>query len=321
MFELIKKSTIKSSTSNKKAEPQKKEKISLTDLAKKFYPDDITFEEFGTCGENAVFAGMALGDIAASAVDSGTSHIRPEGPLFKDGLSFSGNTVLADAVIFGAKKLFMDGIDDKRMMRLLYTNVLKRAYASHPDAGYEADFERWASGKMREDEAKMYQSAECSSAVRALPIGAMFDTPDDVITYAMMSAMPTHAHPEGIKGAVVAAMCLFLLSHEASKSDVLRYAKRHYPGSETDISADTPLTALELGGSGKNSAKCIYVVPAALVCFFNSSSFDDCVRNALSIEGDNATIASIAGGLAAAYYGKTVEDADEILRRFGVDDI
>jgi len=44
-------------------------------------------------------------------------------------------------------------------------------------------------------------------------------------------------------------------------------------------------------------------VPQALEAFFESTSFEDAIRNAVSIGGDSGTIAAITGGVAEAYYG------------------
>jgi ADP-ribosylglycohydrolase len=38
-------------------------------------------------------------------------------------------------------------------------------------------------------------------------------------------------------------------------------------------------------------------------CFFESESFEDAVRNAISIGGDSDTIGAITGSIAEAYYG------------------
>jgi ADP-ribosylglycohydrolase len=48
---------------------------------------------------------------------------------------------------------------------------------------------------------------------------------------------------------------------------------------------------------------CQVSVPQAIVCFLESTDFEDCMRNCISIGGDSDTIAAIAGGLAEAYYG------------------
>ena len=44
-------------------------------------------------------------------------------------------------------------------------------------------------------------------------------------------------------------------------------------------------------------------VPQALEAFFESISFEDAIRNAVSIGGDSDTIAAMAGSIAEAYFG------------------
>ena len=51
---------------------------------------------------------------------------------------------------------------------------------------------------------------------------------------------------------------------------------------------------------------CQESVPQALEAFFESVSFEDAIRNAISIGGDSDTIAAITGSIAEAYYG--IED-------------
>ena len=48
---------------------------------------------------------------------------------------------------------------------------------------------------------------------------------------------------------------------------------------------------------------CQKSVPQALVAFFESESFEDAIRLAVSIGGDSDTIAAITGSIAEAFYG------------------
>jgi len=44
-------------------------------------------------------------------------------------------------------------------------------------------------------------------------------------------------------------------------------------------------------------------VPEAIVAFLDSTSYEDAVRNAVSLGGDSDTLACITGGIAEAFYG------------------
>ena len=49
-------------------------------------------------------------------------------------------------------------------------------------------------------------------------------------------------------------------------------------------------------------------MPQAIVAFLESDSFESAIRLAISIGGDSDTIACIAGGMAAAFYGEISEE-------------
>ena len=44
-------------------------------------------------------------------------------------------------------------------------------------------------------------------------------------------------------------------------------------------------------------------MPVALAAFFESESFEDAIRNAISVGGDSDTLAACTGAIAEAFYG------------------
>ena len=48
---------------------------------------------------------------------------------------------------------------------------------------------------------------------------------------------------------------------------------------------------------------CQGTVPEAIIAFLESGSYEDAVRNAVSLGGDSDTLGCITGGMAEAYYG------------------
>ena len=53
---------------------------------------------------------------------------------------------------------------------------------------------------------------------------------------------------------------------------------------------------------------CQGTVPEAIIAFLDSESYEDAVRNAVSLGGDSDTLACIAGGIAEAFYGGVPTD-------------
>ena len=48
---------------------------------------------------------------------------------------------------------------------------------------------------------------------------------------------------------------------------------------------------------------CQGTVPEATIAFLDAQSYEDAVRNAISLGGDSDTLACITGGIAEAFYG------------------
>ena len=180
-----------------------------------------------------------------------------------------------------------------------FIKYYKECVRSNPDAGWSWHFMDWALA----DGAEPYRSYGDGAAMRVAPIGAMYDDPDQVVFTAAVSATSSHNHPEGIKGAVVTAMCAWLAMRCSDKEMIREYMVEHYKKNEygfhkfslSEIKQDIP--------KDKHDASCMFAVPAAIICFLEAGSYKETIRNACAYYGDTDTIAAIAGGIAAAYYG------------------
>ena len=111
------------------------------------------------------------------------------------------------------------------------------------------------------------------------------------------SALPTHDHPEGIKGAQLVAHAIWLLRHGASKADILELAEQHYGYRVSGLSVE------QLRRTNVFDETCPGTIPPALCCFIESKDFEDALRQTVSIGGDTDTLCAIVGGLAEACYG------------------
>ena len=74
----------------------------------------------------------------------------------------------------------------------------------YPYAGYGARFIRW----VHSEHPHPYKSYGNGSAMRVSPVGWLYDTVERTREVAKATALVSHNHPEGIKGAVVAATCI-----------------------------------------------------------------------------------------------------------------
>lgn len=199
--------------------------------------------------------------------------------LFSNASRFTDDTVMTIAT--------MDALLNGSDFGLCY----KKWYTLYPDAGYGASFDQWASS----NNSLPYNSWGNGSAMRVSPVGCFFDSLDMVIKKARESAIVTHNHVEGIKGAEATAACVYLSLNGESKNIIKEYIENAYM-------YDLSFTLDDIRDTYKFDVSCQGSVPQALVCFLESNDYEDAIRNAISIGGDSDTIASIAGGISEAYY-------------------
>lgn len=164
-----------------------------------------------------------------------------------------------------------------------------------PMGGYGSGFMSWVR-RTAEGDYSPYNSCGNGSAMRVGPVGWAFDTKEDILHFAKVSAECTHNHPEGIKGAQATALCVFMARSKVGK-DIIRSTIEEEFGYDLRLSCDDIRKTYTWG------ATCQDTVPQAITAFLDSDSFEDAIRNAISIGGDSDTLACITGSIAEPYYG------------------
>lgn len=223
--------------------------------------------------------GSLAGDIIGSAYEFGRTKSK-NFPLFGPESEFTDDSVLTVAT---AHAILTDG--DYRKATLEFGR-------RYPNAGYGGLFLGW----LHSTEPRPYNSYGNGAAMRVSPVGFAFDTVEEILLEAKRSAEFTHDHPEGIKGAQATALAVFLARTEWDM-DLIR----------NEISGrfgyNLWRTVEEIRPKYAHDESCQRTVPEAIIAFLDSVSYEDAVRNAVSLGGDSDTLACIAGGIAEAYYG------------------
>jgi ADP-ribosylglycohydrolase len=210
--------------------------------------------------------------------------------LFSPDCFFTDDTVLSVALA----ESILTGTD--------YAPLMRAYYWRYSEAAYGARFRGWAESR----EAQPYNSWGNGAAMRISPVGFAFDTLDEVLVQATKYTAVTHNHPEGIKGAQAVAAAIFLARTGSTKDDIRRYTVANFTY-DLSRSVDEIRPAYEFDES------CQGTVPEAIVCFLESTDFEDSIRNAISLGGDSDTLACIAGGIAQAFYGVPASIADRAM--------
>jgi len=229
-----------------------------------------------------------LGAIAGDIIGSVHEHTRTKTkdfPLFDHFCHFTDDTVLTLAV---ASRL-LEGRE--------YVDAFHDFFHLYPNAGYGGSFIHWASSRQREP----YGSWGNGSAMRVSPIGFAFDSMEEVMREAKMSAEVTHNHPEGIRGAQATAVAILLARMGYEKTDIREQLQREFGYNLSDRLDD-------LRDTYRFDVSCQGSVPQSIIAFLESESYEDALRNAISLGGDADTMACIAGGIAEAFYGAVPDD-------------
>ncbi len=223
--------------------------------------------------------GAIAGDIIGSVFEFGRTKSKSF-PLFGPESEYTDDSVLTVAT---AHAILTDG--DYRRATLEFGR-------RYPDAGYGGSFGGW----LRSTDPRPFNSCGNGSAMRVSPVGFAFDTVEEVLREAKRSAEFSHDHPEGIKGAQATALAVFLARTEWDM-DLIR----------SEISAifgyDLTRTVETIRPGYCHDESCQRTVPEAIIAFLDSTSYEDAIRNAVSLGGDSDTLACITGGIAEAYYG------------------
>jgi ADP-ribosylglycohydrolase len=227
--------------------------------------------------------GAICGDIIGS-VHEGVGTKTKQFPLLVPACRFTDDTVLTVAV---AARLLHGGS---------YTGLFQEYFHAYPYAGYGGSFAEWA--RQRRD--RPYGSWGNGAAMRVSPIGFACFALDDVLAEAQRSAEVTHDHPEGIRGAQATAAAVFLARTGSSKDELRCYLEHAF-----GYPLDERLDAIREGY--RFDVSCQGSVPQSIIAFLEADSYEDAIRNAISLGGDADTMAAIAGGIAGAFYGGVPE--------------
>ncbi len=147
-----------------------------------------------------------------------------------------------------------------------------------------------------------YNSFGNGSAMRCSAAGFMARTKEECIDLATQTAMPTHNHPEGIKGAVSTALAI----HYALKGESKDFIRKHVLNEYYPDWSDKTYEGIKPGYYFDET--CQQTVPAALICFLESQDYADCLKLAIALGGDADTLAAIAGPMAYAFYREMPEE-------------
>ena len=169
---------------------------------------------------------------------------------------------------------------------------------SYPRAGYSHRFKAW----LRSVEHCPYGGNTNGSAMRVGACGWAAESLEEAIDLARQTAEVSHNSDEGIRGAQAVAAAIFLARTGHAKVEIGRYVEETF-GYNFSRSVD------EIRRTADHAYNCDVSIPQAFSCWLQSETYEETVRNAVSLATDADTIAAISGGLAAATPGMEIPRA------------
>ncbi len=227
--------------------------------------------------------GAIIGDIVGSRFEF-AKQTDNKFTLFTSDCGYTDDTICTIAIA------------DAIMSHRPYKETLHEWCRRYPDpmGGYGERFLRW----VESDDPQPTNSCGNGSAMRVSPVGWLFDDYHEVMEEARLSAIVSHNHPEGIKGAqCVATLIYWLRTCRITKEEIPGALRRNF-----HYTIPSLRDIYKIGSEEHFDGTCQETVPYAISCFMESQNFEDAIRIAVAAGGDTDTKAAICGSIAEAYY-------------------
>lgn len=222
--------------------------------------------------------GAVIGDIAGSRFEF-DNYRHTDFDIFSPDSDFTDDTICTVAIA----DWVLQGCNDN------LASILQgwcRAYPC-PKGAYGGRFSQWIEWKDPEP----YNSWGNGSAMRVSAVGWAFATLEETLHFAEQSAIITHNHPEGIKGAQAVAAAIFWARTGIVKAQIKENITRQF-------SYDLSQSCDQIRPHYHFNESCQETVPQAITAFLESDDFEHAIRLAVSLGGDSDTLAAITGSIA-----------------------
>lgn len=241
--------------------------------------------------------GAIIGDIVGSVYEFNNYRAKDFTPFFHRRAFYTDDTVCTIAVA--------DALIHERHPGKALKDWGQRYWEN---GGWGGRFAVWLGSSSLEP----YGSYGNGAAMRVAPAGLLAASTEEAVELSDRVTGVTHNHPEGLKGGAATACAIVLARQRQSPMAIREFIAREF-GYDMDRTVD------DIRPGYVFNETCQRTVPEALICALEATSFEDAIRNAISIGGDSDTVGAIAGGVAEALFGIPEDIAGDAWRRLPED--
>ena len=235
--------------------------------------------------------GAIIGDIVGSIYEFHNIR-RKDFELFGNRCTFTDDSVMTLAIAKSIIEFFSK--ENKKELAELAVKNMQEMGREYPGRGYGGHFAWW----LEDDNPQPYNSFGNGAAMRISSVAEINKDLNKALEMSDIVTGVTHNHPEGLKGARATVHAMFLAREKKDPKEIKKIIKDiYYPEMDASFTINNIRKTYYFNETCQNS------VPQAIEAFIESTSFEDAIRNAISIGGDSDTIACITGAIAEAYYG------------------
>lgn len=236
--------------------------------------------------------GAIIGDLAGSLYEydefkSGKNlerrlEVLKKDKLLEENCFYSDDTILTIAILDAILncKDYESVLKEYGLRYYLKEPITK---ANHFKYMFSLDFIKWCKGE------KEGNSMGNGALMRVSPVGYLYDDSKIILDETEKATIPSHDSSLAVVSAKALTNLIYLGRKGYNKEEV---KNKFYP-------IYKPLDKIRL--DNKFDSSCL-VFDKCLSAFFESDSFEDAVRKAVSLGGDTDTIGAITGSIAEAYY-------------------
>lgn len=246
--------------------------------------------------------GAIIGDIVGSRFEL-VNYKAKDFELFNQSCRYTDDTVMTIAIA----KAILEAKSDYSDLTENAIYFMRQFGRNYPYAGYGLNFFNW----IFQENPTPYNSWGNGAAMRVSSVGFAAKSIEEAKKLSKTVTEVTHNHPEGLKGAEAISVAIYMARNGKSKDEIKQYMQENYYKYDAIVEELQKNYKFDISTQGS--------VPPALECFYESTDFEDCIRNAISIGGDSDTIGAIVGGLAEAYYGIPEEIKNSALKYLPVE--